>query len=162
MGASLTVSGAKGALKFDVHPDVEVRHAERRLEFMPRSSGKSARALAGTTRSLVGNMVTGVSSGFQRRLLLQGVGYRARAQDGKLNLQLGFSHPVVYELPDGVEVATPSQTEIVVTGGQAGGRPARRNPRHSGSEPYKGKGVRYADERVRARSKKSRSGNVDN
>ena len=157
-GASLKVTGANRALEFDVHPDVEVRQTERRLEFMPRSSGTSARALAGTTRSLVGNMVTGVTNGFQRRLLLQGVGYRARAQDGKLNLQLGFSHPVVYELPDGVEVATPSQTEIVVTGAdkQAVGQAAAEIRAFRPPEPYKGKGVRYADERVRRKEAKKK------
>ncbi len=157
-GSSLTVTGAKGALAFDVHPDVEVRQAERRLEFRARSGGKSARALAGTTRSLVGNMVTGVSVGFQRRLLLQGVGYRARVQDGKLNLQLGFSHPVVYAMPDGVEVETPSQTEIVVSGAdkQAVGQTAAEIRAFRPPEPYKGKGVRYADERVRRKEAKKK------
>ena len=157
-GTGLTVTGAKGALELNVHPDVEVRQTERRLEFMPRSGGKSARALAGTTRSLVGNMVTGVNTGFQRRLLLQGVGYRAQARDGKLNLQLGFSHPVVYELPEGVEVATPSQTEIVVSGAdkQAVGQAAAEIRAFRPPEPYKGKGVRYAEERVRRKEAKKK------
>ena len=157
-GASLSVSGANGILKLEVHPEVVVRQAERRLEFMPRSGGKAARALAGTTRSLVGNMVTGVSTGFQRRLLLQGVGYRAQARDGQLNLQLGFSHPVVYQLPDGVEAATPSQTEIVVSGAdkQAVGQVAAEIRAFRPPEPYKGKGVRYADERVRRKEAKKK------
>ena len=157
-GSRLTVSGAKGVLQFDVNPDVEVRQAEGRLEFQARSGQKTAQALAGTTRSLVGNMVTGVSVGFQRRLLLQGVGYRARAQDGKLNLQLGFSHPVQYELPDGVEVVTPSQTEIVVSGAdkQAVGQAAAEIRAFRPPEPYKGKGVRYADERVRRKEAKKK------
>ena len=157
-GSSLRVKGARGALAFEIHPDVEVRQTGRRLEFAPRSEGKSSRALAGTTRSLVGNMVTGVSDGFQRRLLLQGVGYRAQARDGKLNLQLGFSHPVVYELPDGVEVVTPSQTEIVVSGAdkQAVGQAAADIRAFRPPEPYKGKGVRYADERVRRKEAKKK------
>ena len=157
-GSSLTVTGANGALRFDVHPDVKIRQTERRLEFTARTGGKSARSLAGTTRSLVGNMVTGVSAGFQRRLLLQGVGYRAQARDGKLNLQLGFSHPVVYQLPEGVEVATPSQTEIVVSGAdkQAVGQAAAEIRAFRPPEPYKGKGVRYADERVRRKEAKKK------
>lgn len=157
-GSSLTVSGARGALRFDVHPVVEVRETGRQLEFTARTDEKSARALAGTTRSVVGNMVTGVSTGFQRRLLLQGVGYRAQAQGDKLNLQLGFSHPVEYRLPDGVEVATPSQTEIVVSGAdkQAVGQAAAEIRAFRPPEPYKGKGVRYADERVRRKEAKKK------
>lgn len=157
-GSSLTVTGAKGVLAFDIHPAVEIRQTGRRLEFQARTDDRSARALAGTTRSLVGNMVAGVSAGFQRRLLLRGVGYRARAQDGKLNLQLGFSHPVVYELPEGVEVATPSQTEIVITGAdkQAVGQAAAEIRAFRPPEPYKGKGVRYDDERVRRKEAKKK------
>ena len=157
-GASLTVTGAKGALAFEVHPDVVVRRAGERLEFQPRGGGKRARALAGTTRSLVGNMVRGVSTGFQRRLLLQGVGYRAQARDGKLNLQLGFSHPVVYEAPGGVVVETPTQTEILVSGAdkQAVGQAAAEIRAFRPPEPYKGKGVRYANERVRRKEAKKK------
>ena len=157
-GSRLMVTGAKGALQFDINPAVEVRQTDRRLEFLARGGAKSARALAGTTRSLVGNMVTGVSAGFQRRLLLQGVGYRAQARDGKLNLQLGFSHPVEYQLPAGVEVATPSQTEIVVSGAdkQAVGQAAAEIRAFRPPEPYKGKGVRYADERVRRKEAKKK------
>lgn len=157
-GSGLTVTGAKGVLAFDIHPAVEIRQTGRRLEFKARTGDRSARALAGTTRSLVGNMVAGVSGGFQRRLLLQGVGYRAQARDGKLNLQLGFSHPVVYEAPEGVEVATPSQTEIVVTGAdkQAVGQAAAEIRAYRPPEPYKGKGVRYAEERVRRKEAKKK------
>ncbi len=157
-GARLTVTGAKGSLQFDINPAVEVRQDGARLEFLARSGGKSARALAGTTRSLVGNMVTGVSAGFQKRLTLQGVGYRARAADGKLNLQLGYSHPVQYELPAGVEAATPSPTEILITGAdkQAVGQAAAEIRAFRPPEPYKGKGVRYADERVRRKEAKKK------
>ena len=157
-GSRLTVTGARGALDFDVNPAVEIRQTGRRLEFLARGNAKMARALAGTTRSLVGNMVMGVSAGFQRRLLLQGVGYRAQAQDGKLNLQLGFSHPVVYELPVGIDVTTPTQTEIVVSGSdkQAVGQAAAEIRAFRPPEPYKGKGVRYADERVRRKEAKKK------
>ena len=157
-GSRLTVSGAKGTLQLDVNPAVEVRQAAGRLELQARTGQKNARALAGTTRSLVGNMVTGVSAGFQRRLLLQGVGYRAQAQGDKLNLQLGFSHPVQYEMPAGVAVATPSQTEIMVSGAdkQAVGQAAAEIRAFRPPEPYKGKGVRYADERVRRKEAKKK------
>ena len=157
-GSRLTVKGAKGTLAFDVDSAVEIRQTGRRLEFLSRAQAKAARALAGTTRALVGNMVTGVSAGFERRLLLQGVGYRAQARDGKLNLQLGFSHPVEYTSPEGVEVATPSQTEIVVSGAdkQAVGQAAAEIRAFRPPEPYKGKGVRYADERVRRKEAKKK------
>ena len=157
-GARLTVKGSKGALQFDVSPVVEIQQGDGRLSFAPRVDGRSARALAGTTRSLVGNMVAGVSKGFERRLLLQGVGYRARSEGRKLNLQLGFSHPVEYELPNGIDVATPSQTEIVVSGmdKQAVGQVAAEIRAFRPPEPYKGKGVRYADERVRRKEAKKK------
>ncbi len=157
-GSHLTLKGAKGSLQFDINPGVEVRQHDGRLEFAPRTGARSARALAGTTRSLVGNMVTGVTTGFERRLLLQGVGYRARAQGRKLNLQIGFSHPVEYELPDGVDVATPSQTEIVVSGvdKQAVGQVAAEIRAFRPPEPYKGKGVRYAEEWVRRKEAKKK------
>ncbi|MEJ2089386.1 MAG: 50S ribosomal protein L6, partial [Gammaproteobacteria bacterium] len=115
-GQNVSVKGGKGALAMDVHPDVEVKHADNELTFAARNQGKQARALSGTMRARVYNMVVGVSEGFERRLELQGVGYRAQAQGRKLNLQLGFSHPVEYELPEGVTAETPSQTEIVVSG----------------------------------------------
>ena len=157
-GAHLTVKGAKGALQFDVNPAVDVQHRGGRLEFAPRSAARSARALAGTVRSLVDNMVTGVSTGFERRLLLRGVGYRAQARGRKLSLQLGFSHTVEYELPDGIDVTTPSQTEIVVSGmdKQAVGQVTAEIRAFRPPEPYKGKGVRYANERVRRKEAKKK------
>ena len=122
------------------------------------AGGKAAAALAGTTRALVANMVTGVSEGFERKLQLQGVGYRAQAQGKKLNLQLGFSHPVEYELPEGIEVSTPSQTEIVVTGinKQLVGQVSAEIRAFRPPEPYKGKGVRYEGERVRRKEAKKK------
>ena len=106
--------------------------------------------MAGTTRALIQNMITGVHSGFERKLQLVGVGYRAQAQGKKINLTLGFSHPVVYDVPEGVSVETPSQTEVVVKGSdkQMVGQVAAEIRRFRPPEPYKGKGVRYADERV--------------
>ncbi len=111
---------------------------------------QSAVALAGTTRALVNNMVTGVTNGFEKRLTIIGVGYRAQAQGQKLNLTLGFSHPVVYEVRDGIKVETPSNTEIVVTGidKQKVGQVAAEIRSYRPPEPYKGKGVRYSDEHV--------------
>jgi large subunit ribosomal protein L6 len=120
------------------------------LSFMPRDESIAANALAGTTRSLISNLVTGVSDGFERKLELVGVGYRAQAKGKVLNLTLGFSHPVDYELPEGITVETPSQTEIVLKGAdkQRIGQVAAEIRAFRPPEPYKGKGVRYADEVV--------------
>ena len=157
-GQRLSVKGAKGDQALIVHADVEVKHEDYALRFSARSASKTARSLSGTTRALVSNIVRGVSEGFERRLQLQGVGYRAQAQGNKLNLQLGFSHPVEYQLPDGVKAETPSQTEIVVTGTdkQRVGQVAAEIRAFRPPEPYKGKGVRYADERVRRKEAKKK------
>jgi large subunit ribosomal protein L6 len=157
-GQRINVKGAKGELGLDVHGRVEVTQDDSTLSFTARSADKQAQALAGTTRALVSNMVTGVSQGFERRLQLQGVGYRAQAQGKKLSLQLGFSHPVEYELPDGIAVETPSQTEIVVSGvsKQLVGQVSAEIRAFRPPEPYKGKGVRYADERVRRKEAKKK------
>ena len=150
---SISAKGPKGALDLNVHPLVEIQQGQTddgvsQLTFKPRESTKQARALAGTTRALVNNLVTGVSQGFEKKLTIIGVGYRAQAQGAKLNLTLGFSHPVVYDMPDGVSVATPTQTEIVVSGAdkQQVGQAAAEIRAFRPPEPYKGKGVRYADE----------------
>jgi large subunit ribosomal protein L6 len=157
-GQRIDVKGAKGELGMDVHGQVEIIQEEGALKFAARSADKQAQALAGTTRALVNNMVTGVSQGFERRLQLQGVGYRAQAQGNKLNLQLGFSHPVEYELPDGIAVEMPSQTEIVISGvsKQLVGQVSAEIRAFRPPEPYKGKGVRYADERVRRKEAKKK------
>lgn len=157
-GQKISVKGTKGSLAWQVHADVEVAQAEGALTFVARSASKSARALSGTTRALVNNMVKGVSEGFEKRLELQGVGYRAQAQGRKITLQLGFSHPVVYELPDGVEADTPSQTEIVISGvdNQLVGQVSAEIRAFRPPEPYKGKGVRYLGERVRRKEAKKK------
>ena len=157
-GQNVSVKGAKGEIGLDVHDQVEVVQEDATLKVAARDGDRRAKALAGTTRALVANMVTGVSQGFERRLQLQGVGYRAQAQGKKLNLQLGFSHPVEYQLPDGIDVATPSQTEIVVSGinKQLVGQVSAEIRAFRPPEPYKGKGVRYADERVRRKEAKKK------
>ncbi|MFP6816156.1 MAG: 50S ribosomal protein L6 [Pseudomonadales bacterium] len=157
-GQRIDVKGSKGALAMDVHERVEISFEDGVLKFAPRSGDKQSNAMAGTTRALVNNMVTGVSQGFERRLQLQGVGYRAQAEGNKLSLQLGFSHPVEYQLPEGIAVETPSQTEIVVSGvsKQLVGQVSAEIRAFRPPEPYKGKGVRYAGEQVRRKEAKKK------
>lgn len=149
-GTALTVTGPKGILTLDCNPEVEVINSGSELAVSPRSGSRFARAIAGTTQALINNMVRGVSIGFERKLELVGVGYRAQAQGRKLNITLGFSHPVVYDVPEGVTVETPSQTEIFVRGAdkQAVGQVAAELRGFRPPEPYKGKGVRYSNERI--------------
>lgn len=147
-GQALTVKGGKGSLDHKVHRAVKIEQDGNVLSFAPKDGSKSANALAGTTRALVSNMVTGVSAGFEKKLQLVGVGYRAQAQGKTLNLTLGFSHPVDYPVPEGITIETPSQTEIVVKGTdkQQVGQVAAEIRAYRRPEPYKGKGVKYADE----------------
>jgi len=147
-GRAVTVKGGKGSMQRDVHSSVDIRQDDKVLRFAPKDGSKISMALAGTMRALVNNMVTGVSEGFEKKLQLVGVGYRAQAQGNKLNLTLGFSHPVDYVVPEGITVETPSQTEVVVRGvdKQRVGQVAAEIRAHRPPEPYKGKGVRYADE----------------
>lgn len=154
----VTVRGANGTLSLPLAAEVEVAREDGALTFAARSATREANALAGTMRSLVGNMVAGVSEGFEKRLELQGVGYRAQAQGRRLSLQLGFSHPIDYAVPEGIEVETASQTEIVVKGAnkQLVGQVAAEIRGLRPPEPYKGKGVRYADERVRRKEGKKK------
>lgn len=149
-GSSVTIKGGKGALSMSLNSEVELKQEDKTLSVMPRSRSRFAVAISGTTRSLLANMVQGVSEGFEKKLELVGVGYRAQAQGKNLNLTLGFSHPVIYEVPEGITVETPSQTEIVVKGAdkQVVGQVAAEIRRYRPPEPYKGKGVRYSDERV--------------
>lgn len=149
-GNVLTVKGPKGSLHLECHSEVEVDMDNGEVRVAPRSGSRFSSAMAGTTRSLINNMVTGVTAGFERRLTLVGVGYRARAQGQQLEMNLGFSHPIQYRVPEDVTVQTPSQTEIVVQGidRQRVGQVAAELRRFRPPEPYKGKGVRYADERV--------------
>ena len=157
-GDIVTIKGSKGALTHQVNSEVELTHEDGVVKLAPRSGSRFAMAVTGTTRSLLSNMVTGVTEGFERKLELVGVGYRAQAQGNKLNLSLGFSHPVVYEMPEGVSVETPSQTEIVVRGSdkQKVGQAAAEIRRFRPPEPYKGKGVRYSDERVQLKEAKKK------
>ena len=147
---ALTVQGPKGSLTLQRNSEVEIVNDDSGLAVSPRSGSRFAKAMAGTTRSLISNMVTGVSAGFEKKLQLVGVGYRANVAGQKVNLALGFSHPVVYEVPEGVTVETPSQTEILVKGTdkQQVGQVAAEIRDFRPPEPYKGKGVRYADERI--------------
>ncbi len=149
-GSSLTVKGPKGALSMDLHPQIGVEQGEEGVQVSVKSGDRKLQAMAGTTRALVANMVTGVSSGFERKLELKGVGYRAQSKGNTLNLTLGFSHPVDYPVPEGITVETPSQTEVVIKGidKQVVGQVAAEIRAYRPPEPYKGKGVRYADERV--------------
>ena len=146
----VTVKGAKGELRHTIHEWVDVAEEKQTLTFAPNRKRQAAVALAGTTRALLNNMVQGVHEGFERRLKLVGVGYRAQARGETVNLTLGFSHPVEYAVPTGVTVETPSNTEIVVRGvdKQQVGQVAADIRAYRPPEPYKGKGVRYADERV--------------
>lgn len=157
-GQEVTVKGAKGSLTQVIHDAVEVVNADQELTFSPRENAVNGWAQAGTARSLVDNMVQGVAQGFERKLILQGVGYRVQAQGQKLNLNLGFSHPVVYEVPQEITVECPTQTEIVVKGAdkQLVGQIAANIRAFRKPEPYKGKGVRYADEQVRRKEAKKK------
>ena len=144
----VVAKGPKGELKLSVHPSVEVSHDGDELKVQSLAEGSTA--LAGTTRALVNNLVAGVTTGFEQRLTVVGVGYRAQSQGRTLNLTLGFSHPVACPVPQDVEVETPSQTEIVVRGAdkQRVGQVAAEIRQYRPPEPYKGKGVRYSDEHV--------------
>ena len=157
-GRELSVKGSKGTLEMTVDNQVDIKHEDDILMFSAANNGKKSGALAGTYRSLVNNMVVGVSEGFTKALQLQGVGYRAQAQGKKLNLTLGFSHPIEYEIPDGIEVETPSQTEVVVKGidKQLVGQVSAEIRAFRPPEPYKGKGVRYANEHVKRKEAKKK------
>ncbi len=149
-GSALVVKGKNGEMKHQAHPLVSVKQEDGVLKFEATNNSKSAKAMSGTTRALVQNMVTGVSEGFQRKLEIIGVGYRAQTQGKVLNLTLGFSHPVKFDIPEGITIETPSQTEIVVKGvdKQQVGQVAANIRDYRPPEPYKGKGVRYSDERI--------------
>ncbi len=149
-GQAINVKGSKGNLEFNMHPVVTLIQEEGAVRFEPANDEKSSIALVGTTRALVANMMTGVSQGFEKKLELVGVGYRAQAQGSNLNLTLGFSHPVVYPAPAGITIETPTQTEILVKGidKQVVGQVAAEIRAYRPPEPYKGKGVKYAGERI--------------
>ncbi len=146
----LSVKGPKGQLQYSVHPLVKLAIDDATVTFEAVDSSSLSNAMSGTTRALVNNMVTGVSKGFEKKLTIIGVGYRAAVQGRNLNLSLGFSHPVAYGIPEGITIETPSQTEIVVRGAdrQVVGQVAAEIRSYREPEPYKGKGVRYSDEHV--------------
>jgi large subunit ribosomal protein L6 len=150
VGNVVTLKGAKGEVSMELNSEVELTQEDGELKVAPRSRSIFSMAITGTMRALLSNMAQGVSEGFERKLELVGVGYRAQAQGTKLNLSLGFSHPVVYEAPQGISIETPSQTEIIIKGTdkQKVGQVAAEIRRFRPPEPYKGKGVRYANERV--------------
>lgn len=155
---TITVKGAKSTLSQSLHSSVEVKQDGENLTFVPRDGGSIAHAMSGTMRALVNNMVVGVTAGFEKKLLLNGVGYRAKAAGKTVNLTLGFSHPVDYTLPEGVSAETPSNTEIVLKSAdkQLLGQAAAEIRAFRPPEPYKGKGVRYADEHVRRKEAKKK------
>jgi large subunit ribosomal protein L6 len=146
----ISVKGPLGTLSQAITSNVKVEKIDNHLEIKLNEDTRQANAISGTLRALIANMVQGVSKGFERKLMLVGVGYRAQAQGDKLNLTLGFSHPVVHQVPVGVKVETPTQTEIIIKGAdkQLVGQVAADVRNYRPPEPYKGKGVRYADERI--------------
>lgn len=148
--AEVTVKGALGSLSAALCNDVEIKFDSNELTFAAKNDSKFARAMSGTLRALLNNMVIGVSKGFEKKLQLVGVGYRAQAQGDILNLSLGFSHPVAHQMPAGIKAETPTQTEILIKGAdkQLVGQIAAEIRAYRSPEPYKGKGVRYADEVV--------------
>ena len=157
-GQDVTVKGKNGTLSISLNNAVAVNQAENVLTFEPREGASDGWAQAGTARAIVNNMVTGVASGFEKQLTLIGVGYRAQVQGSSVNLSLGFSHPVVYNLPQGVTAEAPSQTEIVLKSAdkQLLGQVAAEIRALRPPEPYKGKGVRYSDEYVRRKEAKKK------
>ena len=147
---TITLKGPNGSLSLLLNKEIQVSQNESNLLVSTRSGSRFARAMAGTTRALINNMDTGVTNGFERKLELVGVGYRAQAAGNVVTLSLGFSHPVEYKVPEGVSVETPTQTEIIVKGidRQCVGQVAAEIRNFRPPEPYKGKGIRYSDERI--------------
>jgi len=157
-GSQITVKGSLGALSRDLSSHVRVKEEDKSLLIEPANESREAQAMWGTTRALLNNMVEGVSKGFERRLTLVGVGFRAQAQGDVLNMSLGFSHPISHKMPGGVKCETPSQTEIVLKGidKQVVGQVAAEVRAYRSPEPYKGKGVRYANEVVKLKETKKK------
>ena len=156
--ANITVKGSNGTLVRAMNPLVTVKNEAGKLSFAPANDSAAANAMSGTLRALVANMVGGVSKGFEKKLSLVGVGFRAQAAGQKLNLQIGYSHPVVKDMPAGIKVATPTQTEIVISGPdrQVVGQLAAEVRAFRPPEPYKGKGIRYVGERVSLKETKKK------
>ncbi|WP_198969224.1 50S ribosomal protein L6 [Xylophilus sp. ASV27] len=152
------VKGTGGSLSLASHALVKVSNQDGKLSFVPANESREANAMSGTLRQLVNNMVVGVSKGFEKKLSLIGVGYKAQAQGAKLNLQVGYSHPVNVDMPAGITVATPTPTEVVIKGAdrQRVGQIAAEIRAIRPPEPYKGKGIRYADEKVTIKETKKK------
>ena len=146
----ISVKGPLGTLTQSLSAQITVERVENQLQIKVADSSNAANAMSGTVRALLANMVRGVTKGYEKKLMLVGVGYRAQAQGDKLNLTLGFSHPVVHQMPKGIKVETPTQTEIMIKGidKQVVGQVAAEVRAYRSPEPYKGKGVRYSDEKV--------------
>lgn len=157
-GQDLTVKGANGQLAFTLNKQISLSVEDNVIHVKWNEGDMRSKALAGTTRAIVNNMVTGVSTGFEKKLTLIGVGYRAQAKGKVLSLTLGFSHPIDFKVPDGITIETPSQTEVVVKGidKQQVGQVAAEIRAFRPPEPYKGKGVRYADEHVARKEAKKK------
>jgi large subunit ribosomal protein L6 len=157
-GQEVTVKGNKGTLSRVFNSAVELKQEDNTLTTIPKEGAANGWAQAGTANALLAAMIKGVTDGFEKKLQLNGVGYRASAQGSKLNLTLGFSHPVAYDMPNGITVQTPTQTEIIVSGidKQVVGQVAANIRAYRPPEPYKGKGVRYADEAVRRKEAKKK------
>jgi len=155
---SVTIKGQKSSYTLVLHPGVAVSNENGVLHVTQKADTQAANAASGTTRALLNNAVKGVTSGFQKKLDLVGVGYRAQAQGKMLNLTLGFSHPVNYKVPEGITIETPSQTEVIIKGHdrQKVGQVAAEIRGFRPPEPYKGKGVRYSDERVELKEAKKK------
>jgi large subunit ribosomal protein L6 len=154
----ISVKGSLGTLLQSMSPLVSIKNEAGTLNFVPVDESAAANAMSGTMRALVANMVNGVSKGFERKLNLVGVGFRAQAQGQKLNLQIGFSHPVAKEMPAGIKVECPTQTEIIIKGSdrQVVGQIAAEVRAIRPPEPYKGKGIRYSDEKVSLKETKKK------
>lgn len=149
-GSDIVVKSSKGSLTAKLNPSVEISESKGVVSFKPQGKKLDAWAQAGTARSIINNMIIGVTDGFEKKLQLVGVGYRAQVQGNVINLTLGFSHPVNHQLPEGVTAETPSQTEVVIKGAdkQIVGQVAANIRAYRPPEPYKGKGIKYADERI--------------
>ncbi len=155
-GQAIDIKGVKGNLQLNVHARVGVELVEGELRVASRDTSQDGNAQAGTTRALLNNMVIGVSAGYQRKLEILGVGYRAAAKGNVVNLSLGFSHPVEFQVPEGITVETPTQTEVLIKGidKRLVGQVAADIRGYRPPEPYKGKGVRYAGEQIRRKEAK--------
>ncbi len=157
-GNHLVVEGKNGKMEMTLHEAVSVKEEDGQLVVAPNADNKQSWALAGTMRSLVNNMVTGVTQGFKKELKLIGVGYRAAVQGNNLNLTLGYSHPIDFAIPEGIKIEAPSQTDLVVSGvdKQLVGEVSAKIRSFRPPEPYKGKGVRYADEHISLKEAKKK------